>query len=132
MEPNLEPKDSTELRAHIDRTEFGVICIEGQTYRHDVVIRLNGSVKKRKKKLSKALYGTSHLVSIDEAKHIYDKGAVRLIIGSGQYGKLELSDDANRYFARKSCRVKLMATPKAIEAWNESRDGTIGLFHVTC
>lgn len=33
-----------------------------------MLIRLDGKVKKRKKKLSKAVYGTSHLVSLEEAK----------------------------------------------------------------
>ena len=50
----------------IDDTQFGNITIDGKTYDHDVVIRLNGDVVKRKKKLSKKHYGTSHVVSKDE------------------------------------------------------------------
>jgi hypothetical protein len=42
----------------IDDTEFGSITIAGKTYEHDVVIRLSDNVVKRKKKLSKRLYGT--------------------------------------------------------------------------
>jgi hypothetical protein len=38
----------------IDGTAFGSITIAGEVYEHDVVIRLSGNVKKRKKKLSKA------------------------------------------------------------------------------
>ena len=41
----------------IDRTEFGEITIDGKTYEHDVIIRLSGEIVKRKKKLSKRLYG---------------------------------------------------------------------------
>ena len=44
----------------IDATRFGSITIDGETYDHDVVIRLSDEVIKRKKKLSKRLYGTSH------------------------------------------------------------------------
>ena len=44
----------------IDETEFGSITIAGTTYDHDVVVRLSDKVVKRKKKLSKCLYGTSH------------------------------------------------------------------------
>ena len=58
----------------IDRTEFGEITIDGKTYEHDVIIRLSGEVVKRKKKLSKRLYGTSHIVSKDEAKFVFEKG----------------------------------------------------------
>lgn len=37
----------------IEGTAFGSITIDGETYEHDVVIRLSGEVVKRKKKLSK-------------------------------------------------------------------------------
>ena len=44
----------------IEGTTFGNITIDGKTYEHDVIIRLSGEVVKRKKKLSKKYYGTSH------------------------------------------------------------------------
>jgi hypothetical protein len=46
----------------IDGTSFGSITITGEKYEHDVTIRLNGKVEKRKKKLSKELFGTSHII----------------------------------------------------------------------
>jgi hypothetical protein len=52
--------------------------------------------EKRKKELSKAVYGRSHTISLAEARHIYQKGAARLIIFAGQYGTVELSDEAAR------------------------------------
>ncbi len=120
------------MKPRIDKTKFGSITIEGTKFEHDVIIRLDGQVKKRKKKLSKAIYGTSHTISLDEAKHVYQKGAERLIIGAGQYGQVELSDEAADYFKRKQCRVKLRPTPEAISVWNEAEGAVIGLFHVTC
>jgi hypothetical protein len=50
----------------IEGTTFGTITIDGQTYEHDVIVRLSGEVVKRKKKLSKKYYGTSHVLSKDE------------------------------------------------------------------
>lgn len=120
------------MKPNIDSTTFGSITIKGTDFEHDVMIRLDGQVKKRKKKLSKAIYGTSHIVSFDEAKHVYEKGADRLIIGTGQYGNVRLSDEANDYFAHKQCQVDLLATPQAIQTWNETNGSVIGLFHVTC
>jgi hypothetical protein len=120
------------VKPKVDGTEFGSITIAGTTYEHDVLIRLDGEVEKRKKKLSKAVYGTSHTLSLDEAKHVYDKGAERLIVGTGQQGMLELSDEAAGYFKRQGCQVKLLATPQAAAAWNEAEGAVIGLFHVTC
>lgn len=120
------------MRPRIDRTEFGSITIDGDVLPHDVIIRIDGKVKKRKKKLSKAIYGTSHIISLDEAKHVYEKGAKRLIIGAGQYGNVTLSDEAAAYFERKRCHVKLLPTPDAVEIWNKADGAVIGLFHVTC
>jgi hypothetical protein len=120
------------MKPKIEKTDFGSIRIDGEVYDHDVVIRPSGKIKKRKKKLSKAIYGTSHTLSLDEAKDIYRKDADQLIIGTGQYGVLELSDEARDYFRKKKCRVEMNPTPEAIRKWNESKGSTIGLFHVTC
>ena len=120
------------MKPEIQKTSFGSITIDGETLSHDVVIRLNGKVKKRKKKLSKAVYGTSHTVSIDEAEHIYEKGAERIIIGSGQYGILKLSDKAEDFFRKKKCAIDVQPTPKAVKTWNKALDSVIGLFHITC
>lgn len=120
------------MKPTIDETAFGSITIDGKRYENDVVIRLSGKIKKRKKKLSKAIHGTSHVISLDEAKHVYDKGAKRLIIGTGQTGLVELSDEAGAYFTRKACRVDLLPTRQAIDAWNQAEGAVIGLFHITC
>lgn len=116
----------------IQGTEFGSITVAGEVYDHDIVIRLSGKVKKRKKKLSKEQSGTSHIVSLDEAKHILDEGAERLIVGTGQYGALKLSEEAERYFKDNGCSVELHPTPQAVQAWNEAKGKAIGMFHVTC
>jgi hypothetical protein len=120
------------MKPSIDRTTFGAITIQGAVYERDVMIRLNGQVKKRKKKLSKAVYGTSHTISLAEAKHAYQKGAERLIIGAGQYSTVTLSDEAADYFKRKQCPVELLPMGEVIRVWNAAEGAVIGLFHVTC
>ena len=121
------------MKPKINGTEFGSITIEKEIRDYDVVIRMDGEVEKRKKKLSKAVYGSSHVVSLDEAKHVYENGAESIIVGAGQSSMLRLSDEAKDYFDRKKCKVKIYSTPEAIEAWNkEEGKKTIGLFHVTC
>ena len=78
----------------IENTAFGTITMDGKTYEHDVVVRLSGEVVKRKKKLSKKYYGTSHILSKDEAKFVFEKGCEQLIVGSGQIGNVRLSRPA--------------------------------------
>jgi hypothetical protein len=125
------PLDSA-MHPKIDSTEFGAITVGGQRIEHDVLIRLCGTVAKRKKKLSKDVYGTSHMVSLAEAEHVYEKGAKRLIVGAGQQAMVELSAEAAEYFKAKKVAVELLATPDAIARWNKAKGSVIGLFHVTC
>jgi hypothetical protein len=120
------------MRPRINAAAFGAITIEGREIGNDVVLRLDGSVEKRKKRLSKKIYGTSHTISFEEARYVYEKGAELLIIGTGHYDRVGLSDEAERFFKKHGCRVKLVATPKAIHAWNTADEKVIGLFHVTC
>ena len=120
------------MTPHIDSTGFGSITVEGDVIGHDIVIRMNGEVKKRKKKLSKEVYGTSHTVSLEEAKYVYEKGARGLVIGSGQYGLVDLSEEAARFFSRKGCEIVIHPTPEAARKWNAEHGKWIGLFHITC
>jgi len=47
----------------VEGTGFGFIDVDGERISHDILIRLDGEVIKRKKKLSKEIYGTSHTIS---------------------------------------------------------------------
>ena len=116
----------------IDGTGFGSITVNGELFDHDIVIRLSGIVKKRKKKLSKQQYGTSHTVSLAEAEHIFEHGAEHIIVGTGQYGVLKLSAEAEAFFKEQGCDVRAAPTPDAVKAWNEAGGKTIAMFHVTC
>lgn len=120
----MEPK--------INSTSFGSITVDGEKYGHDILIRRNGKVEKRKKMLSKALFGTSHVLSLEEAEHIYESGMEKLIIGTGQTGFVELSKEASGFFEEKQCEVELLPTPKAIESWNQTEGKVAAMFHVTC
>lgn len=120
------------MKPKIDGTAFGSITIDGEDYDRDVFIRLSGKVKKREKKLSKEVYGTSHIISPAEVMHVYQEGAELLVIGAGQYGMVTLSDEAADYLLQHQCRVVLFPMKEAITAWNEAKGAVIGLFHVTC
>jgi len=116
---------------HINDTCFGSITINHEKYDFDVYILPDNHVEKRHKKLSKKIYGTSHKISKDEVKFIYREGVNALIIGTGQYGCAEISDEAARYLDKRKCSVNLFTTPKAVQAWNTAEGKAIGLFHVT-
>ena len=109
------------MKPKIDDTDFGSITIDGIKYDHDVVIRKDGEVFKRKKKLSKRVYGTSHVISLDEAKYICEKNVKQIIMGSGQYKMLSLSKEATEYFKKEKCSILMESTPEAMKLWNESK-----------
>ena len=113
-------------------TGFGWIDVNGEKIIHDILIRLDGEVSKRKKKLTKDIYGTSHNISLPEAEYIFQEGATGLLIGGGQFGRVKLSPEAAAFFEEKGCPVTILPTPRAVKTWNESQDGTLGLFHITC
>ena len=122
------------MKPRIDKTEFGSITVEGAVFEHDVIVSPGGQPKKRKKKLSKAVYGTSHMISLREAEYVWQQVTRPdcLIVGTGQYGNVELSPEAAAYLQRRRCRVVLLPTPEVIDVWNQAEGRAMGLFHVTC
>ncbi len=120
------------MRPKIDDTWFGSITIEGARFEYDVIVRLSGKVCKRKKALSKEVYGTSHTISLAEMLDLYRKRAERLIIGTGQEDKVRLSPEAADFLNDHQVQATLLPTPKAIKEWNRAEGSVLGLFHVTC
>ena len=120
------------MKPNIRGTGFGSITIGEKMLDYDVVIHMNGHLEKRKEPMTMLSHGTSDVLSLDEAKRLYEKGAEHLIIGTGMRSMLHLSDEAKAFFAENKCMVDLWSTPHAIDAWNkEEGKKTIGLFHVT-
>jgi len=120
------------MRPKIDDTWFGSITVEGTRYEHDIIIRLSGKVRKRDKQLSKAVHGTSHIISLAEIEDLYREKADRVIIGTGHEDKVRLSKEASEFLVKRGCQVGLWPTPKAIKRWNDADGKVLALFHVTC
>jgi len=111
------------MKPEIIGTRFGGITFKtggnSVEYQRDVLVRLDGRVRKREKKLSKQVYGTSHTVSLTEAEHIHEDGSEWLLVGTGMFGMLNLSHEAVDFFRDKGVQVQLQPTPKAALLWNE-------------
>jgi len=119
------------MKPIISGTGFGSITVGEKMLDYDVVIHMNGHIEKRKEPMAMTTHGASDVLSLDEAKRIYEKGAEHLIVGTGMRSMLHLSNEAKAFFDKNHCRVDLWSTPHAIEEWNhEEGKKTIGLFHV--
>ena len=114
------------MKPKIDSTSFGSITVEGEAFDYDIIIRLDGRVEKREKMLSKEKYGTSHKVSLEEAEHIYEEGTEKIIIGTGQTGFVELSEEAEDFRGKDADRA--FPTPGRLNAGMKSKAGFLQCF----
>ena len=120
------------MGAHIDSATFGSIVVNGKSYDHDIIISPEGKVSKRKKRLSKQVFGTSHVISQAEAEYIFVPGITKLVIGAGHNAMVILSNEANDFFKMNKCEVILLPTPQAVDAYNSLKGRLLGLLHLTC
>lgn len=120
------------MRPRINEVWFGSITVAGTRYEHDIIIRLSGKVCKRRKALSKAVYGTSHTISLAEIQDLYRPRAQRLIIGTGHQDQVRLAPDAAEFLAGSGLSCELYPTAEAVEQWNRAQGLVLALIHVTC
>ena len=118
----------------IERATFGTITIDGKTYEHDVFIRLSGEVARRKKNLSKKYYGTSHVLSKDEAKFSLTVWAT--VNGSRVFCEIPrftihgvplLSDEISWEISRDRAAIFDRLRPAVVAKIVRSRDNSIRL-----
>src|SRR5713101_68262 len=119
------------MKPSIDRTAFGSITIDGEVFEHDVLIRLNGPVKKWQNKLSTGVFGPSHIISLDEAPTSTKKGRTGSSSARGSMARSGFPPQRPRISAKR-CQVELQPVPAVIRARNEAEGAVIGLLHVTC
>jgi hypothetical protein len=112
----------------IEGTTFGTITIDGKNYEHDVIIRLSGEVVKRKKKLSKKYYGTSHVLSKDEAKFVFESGCEQLILGSGHMGVCIYRRKRRLISRKRAAKYYCSPPPKRLVRSTGRMQGRSGFF----
>ena len=108
---------------------FGSIRIDGVTYEHDVLID-HGKVRKRKKKLSRALKIGGH-TPLSTAEDIpWD--CQTLVVGTGAHGALPVTEDLRAEAARRHVKLESLPTTKAIKVLKRGPKRTNAVLHVTC
>ena len=114
------------------KTGFGWIEIGGIRYECDVVIHTDGSVSKRKKKLSKGLkgeYGHTPL-SAAELDLLDAERPESVFIGTGQYGDLPVTPDAGDILSRYG--TVTAPTPELLARIDKEEGRFVAILHVTC
>ncbi|MBI2299715.1 MAG: ROK family protein [Armatimonadetes bacterium] len=112
--------------------EFGVVMVDGERMGNDVVVRANGKVVRRKKKLSRAVHGTAHEVSLEEIRYVCKGKPEYLYIGHGHHGHLALSRDARDWLDQQGIPVSLLPTSEAAAVFSHASGRRALLLHATC
>jgi len=114
------------------KTGFGWIKIKGSRYDYDVVIHVDGSVTRRKKKASKPLkgaYGHTPLSEMELDIVAREKPEV-VLVGTGQYANLPITPAARSLLSSYSAIVK--PTPLLLRDIPGEKRTFIAIIHVTC
>ncbi len=112
--------------------DFGQAFVNGEAWDRDIVVRAGGQLKKRKKRLSREVHGTSHEVSVEEIKYVCKGTPERLIIGCGHHRQLQLSRNAAKWLEAQGVSYVLLPTPEAAGAFNHAAGPKALLLHLTC
>ena len=112
---------------HIDRYEFGLIVIEGQTFKNDVLI-WPGRIK------SDWWRKEAHLLQLDDVAEALAAHLQVLVVGQGEPGKMQVDPALAAYL--QDLGVELMAHPtreacRVINSLSGARRLAAAL-HLTC
>jgi glucokinase len=116
----------------IESVEFGAVVVDGQAMEHDIYIRADGQVRKRKKKHARKKYNTSHVLDRKEMGKLCKGDPRTVFIGCGFQGLVTLTDDAKAYLDELDIKWECMRTRRAAEAYNAADRPKAVLLHVTC
>lgn len=109
---------------------FGVITIDGVTYRRDVVID-RGEVRQRKKTPSKPFRDAYGHTPLSVGEKIPWK-CRRLVVGTGANGSLPVMSDVEVEAKRRGVELVALPTADAIAALRQDASDTNAIIHVTC
>jgi len=116
------------------KVEFGRIVVDGKEYDHDIVIYPDGTVERRLKEISKRRHGTSHKLDIEEIVNYLGHGEKLVIIGTGIYGMLSLTEESRKLLKDLGLEYVELPTQEAIKKYLEFRTNkkVLAIFHITC
>lgn len=107
-------------------TRFGSVTVDNKKFHHDVYVDPDGNIARRE---------GGHKVSADEIKSVLKSNPEVIVIGTGQFGCVKLSEEAARGAEAHGVEVFRARTPRAIKKFNEQVDEgkrIAAIVHVTC
>ena len=111
----------------IDSYDFGRIVVDGKAYTSDVIIfpdRVKDNWWRKE----------GHALHIEDIESVIGEKPEVLIVGTGNYGLLEVLPETKKYIESKGIELIVEPTDKACEMYNEvSKDKkAVAALHLTC
>jgi hypothetical protein len=112
---------------HIDRYEFGVIVIDGQTFRNDVLIwpgRIKGDWWRRE----------GHFLQLDDVAEALAANPQVLVVGMGDPGHMQVDPALAAYLKEVGIGLEAHPTRRACRLINEmsGKRRLAAALHLTC
>jgi hypothetical protein len=114
------------------KASFGSVKIFGRKYEEDIIIHVDGSITKRKKKKSrdlKPIYGHTPL-SEKELDFLVEEKPIAVYVGTGYEAALPITEDAQKILGEFETFV--MPTPEIVEKIEHEKRKAAAIIHVTC
>ena len=112
----------------IDSYNFGRICINGEIYTKDVIIRPNKVQGNWWRK-------QGHKLAIEDIREIIEQdNPETLVVGTGKFGLMKILPETEAYLSRNNVRIIAQKTDDACKTFNKLSEAgkVIGAFHLTC
>ena len=117
-----------EMPSPIEEYSFGSIRIGGRLYRSDVIVYPDHITNWRRKE--------GHLLQVSDAASILSYGPDILVVGTGYYGAMAVSDDFEKLCKEKDVEIIACPTTEAWQIYNrfiaEGKRKVVAAFHLTC
>ncbi len=107
---------------------FGKIKINEKIYKEDLVIFPN-------KTISKFTPKDSHFLTLNDLKEVFDSKPKILIIGTGYFGFVKLSEEVLEYCKHSKIELIELKNEEAVEKYNslcEKESNLVLAIHLTC
>ena len=112
----------------IESYSFGTMTVIGKTHRNDLKIIVEEIIGNWWRREGHALYA-------EDIADILCADIETLVVGTGAYGSMRITDEAARAIAEKATKLVAVPTKEAVSMFNSLRaEGKLvaGAFHLTC
>ena len=111
--------------------EAGEAVVGDVAYQADILVRVDGSVRKRKGKKAAETADDANVIGIEDMTRACRGGPDFVVIGAGMNGRAKLTPEAAAYAALRGIVVNTYKSPKAATVFNETTGRKALLLKVT-